>query len=83
MPNRRSRYISEFRTEAVRLYRSVKGEKSMRQVATAGSRTTLCAPESTRRYRRRSQGRALERGAPRAQPAAAGAQRCGVGEAPR
>ena len=34
MPNRRSRYTSEFRAEAVRLYRSVKGEKSMRQVAT-------------------------------------------------
>jgi len=33
MPNRRSRYSSEFRAEAVRLYRSVKGEKSTRQVA--------------------------------------------------
>ena len=27
MPNRRSRYSSEFRAEAVRLYRSVEGEK--------------------------------------------------------
>ena len=34
MPNRRSRYTPEFRAEAVRLYRSVKREKSMRQVAT-------------------------------------------------
>ena len=34
MLNRRSRYTSEFRAEAVRLYRSVKREKSMRQVAT-------------------------------------------------
>ena len=34
MPNRRSRYTSEFRAEAVRLYRSVKEEKSMRQLAT-------------------------------------------------
>ncbi len=34
MPNRRSRYTPEFRAEAVRLYRSVEREKSMRQVAT-------------------------------------------------
>ena len=34
MPNRRSRYTPEFRAEAVKLYRSVKQEKSMRQVAT-------------------------------------------------
>ncbi len=34
MLNRRSQYTPEFRAEAVRLYRSVKREKSMRQVAT-------------------------------------------------
>ena len=34
MPNRRSRYTPEFRAEAVKLYRSVKQEKSMRQIAT-------------------------------------------------
>ena len=34
MPNRRGRYPSEFRAEAVKLFRSVQGEKSMRTVAT-------------------------------------------------
>jgi transposase len=34
MPNRRGRYPSEFRAEAVKLFHSVKGEKSMRTVAT-------------------------------------------------
>jgi transposase len=34
MPNRRERGPSEFRAEAVKLFRSVKGEKSMRAVAT-------------------------------------------------
>jgi transposase len=33
MPNPRGRYPSEFRAEAVKLYHSVKGQKSMRQVA--------------------------------------------------
>jgi transposase-like protein len=33
MPNPRGRYPSEFRAEAVKLYHSVKGRKSMRQVA--------------------------------------------------
>lgn len=33
MPNRKSRYTPEFRAEAVGLYRSVQGEKSMRELA--------------------------------------------------
>jgi transposase len=33
VPNRNKRYSPEFRAEAVRLYRSVKGEKSMRELA--------------------------------------------------
>ena len=33
MSNRSRRYSPEFRAEAVRLYRSVKGEKSMRELA--------------------------------------------------
>ena len=33
MSNRNRRYSPEFRAEAVRLYRSVKGEKSMRELA--------------------------------------------------
>lgn len=47
--NRNRKYSPEFRAEAVRLYRSVKGEKSMRELAEElGVSNEPCAAGSSR-----------------------------------